>query len=134
MSESLRDGRGFTLIELLVSLAILAVALAVLFGAISASLDRTRKERDETLAASLVQSLLARADGEGAIAPGERSGVYSNGFHWRVVIRTQGNDDDIRARHVSAYLVRAIVSWRDGGQDWSRSLTALRLSPQKPPA
>jgi len=54
------DRRGFTLVELLVSLAILSVALAVLFGAISSSLDRTRKERDEASATSLVQSLLAR--------------------------------------------------------------------------
>ena len=53
----MNDRRGFTLVELLVSLAILSVALAVLFGAISSSLDRTRKERDDAAATSLAQSL-----------------------------------------------------------------------------
>src|SRR6266481_8457676 len=121
--------RGFTLVELLVSLAILSIALAVLFGAISNSLDRTRKERDEALAASLVQSLLTRAGAERPLDVGESSGVYSNGYHWRLVIRPYGAGDDAKAWPVTALLVRATVSWGDGEQERSRSLTALRLVP-----
>ncbi|MEJ1968867.1 MAG: type II secretion system protein [Rhizomicrobium sp.] len=59
-----RRADGFTLVELLVSLAILAVALSVLFGAVSSALDRTRKDRNDALASSLVQSLLERAGGD----------------------------------------------------------------------
>jgi len=125
--------RGFTLIELLVSLAILSVALGVLFGAISNSLDRVRKGRDETLATSLVQSLLARTGTERPLDIGETSGTYSNGYRWRLVIRAYGNDDDAKAHRMSAYLVRATVIWRDGDADHSRSLSALRLVPPKTP-
>ena len=126
--------RGFTLVELLVSLAILSIALGVLFGAISDSLDRVRKGRDETLATSLTQSLLARTGTERPLDIGETAGIYSNGTRWRLVIRPYGNEDDAKARRITAYLVRATVIWRDGDTDHSRSLTALRLvPPQKPP-
>ena len=120
--------RGFTLVELLVSLAILSVALAVLFGAISSSLDRTRKERDDAAATSLVQSLLARG------SAGEQAGEGSdaNGYRWRLAVMPYGGGDDTKARHVSAYLVRATVTWHEGAVDHSKSLTALRLVPLPP--
>jgi prepilin-type N-terminal cleavage/methylation domain-containing protein len=129
MSE--RRDRGFTLIELLVSLAILAIAFTVLFGAISQSLDRARKNRDDAVATSLVQSLLTSAGATKNLTPGETTGVYSNGFHWRLAVRPYGNADDAKAWKLSAHVVRATVSWPGG----ARSLSALRLipPPAKPP-
>ena len=121
------DERGFTLVELLVSLAILTIALAVLFGAISSSLDRTRRSRDDAVASSLVQSLLTRANA-GPVAPGDADGAYSNGFRWHLSVKRYGGTDDAKARHMSAYRVRATVSWPDG----ARSLSALRLVPPPP--
>ncbi|HEY4943387.1 MAG TPA: type II secretion system protein [Rhizomicrobium sp.] len=129
-----RHPRGFTLVELLVSLAILSIALAVLFGAISDSLDRARKGRNETLAASLVQSLLARAGSERAPDAGDASGVYSNGFRWRIVVSPYGSGDDAKARNILAFRIEATVSWRDGAQDHARTLTGLRLVPPKKPS
>ncbi|MEI9886380.1 MAG: prepilin-type N-terminal cleavage/methylation domain-containing protein [Rhizomicrobium sp.] len=122
------DRRGFTLVELLVSLAILSVALAVLLAAISSSLDRSRLGRDEALAQSLVQSLLARAGTEGPLRGGE--GVYAGGYRWRLAVTPYGGGDDAAARHMSAFLVRATVTW-DGR---TKSLSALRLVPLPPKA
>jgi len=125
-----RNAEGFTLVELLVSLAILAIALAVLFGAIGQSLDRVRRDKDEAVAAALVQSLLARAGAEPRLAAGATDGDYSNGFHWRLIVRPYGNTDDSKAWGMSAYSVSATVSWRGG----ERTLTTLRLVPPvKPP-
>jgi general secretion pathway protein I len=125
--------RGFTLVELLVSLAILSIALAVLFSAISASLDRVRIGRDEALASALVQSLLARAGADRPLGIGETSGTYSNGYHWDVVIRPYGANADSKAWRMTAYQVVATVSWRDGSQERARRLSALKLvAPKKP--
>jgi type II secretion system protein I len=125
----MNDQRGFTLIELLVSLAILTIALAVLFSTISTSLDRTRKSRNEAVAASLVQSLMARASVTPP-APGQTQGTYSNGFRWMLDVRPNGSAADAKATHMSAYQVRATVSWPEG----ARSLSALRLVPAPPKA
>ena len=119
----MNDRRGFTLVELLVSLAILSVALAVLFGAISSSLDRTRKERNDAAATSLVQSLLAR--GSAGEQAGE--GTDTNGYRWRLAVTPYGTADDAKARHVQAFLVRASVTWDEGHQTRMKTLTALRL-------
>ena len=131
MSEAARDEGGFTLIELLVSLAILAVALSVLFSAIAGSLARSRVSHDETLATSLVQSLLARAGTEWPLHQGETTGAYSNGFRWRLLVRPYAGDEDRKAWHVSAYVVDAIVVWQDGSQTRSEALETLRIVPPK---
>ena len=107
------------------SLAILSVALAVLFGAISSSLDRTRKDRNDAAATSLVQSLLAR--GSAGEQTGE--GIDANGYRWRLAVTPYGTIDDAKARHASAFLVRASVSWEEGHQTRTKTLTALRLAP-----
>jgi general secretion pathway protein I len=120
---------GFTLVEMLVALAILTIALAVLFGAISDSLDRVKRAKDEAVAASLAQSLLARADAANPMRAGDASGTYTNGFHWRLVVKRYGNADDTKAWKMSAYAIRATVSYPHG----DRTLSALRLvAPEKP--
>ncbi|HEX4303130.1 MAG TPA: type II secretion system protein [Rhizomicrobium sp.] len=129
-----KSQRGFTLVELLVSLAILSVALAVLFGAISSSLDRVRVGRDDALASALVQSLIARAGTERPLAPGEASGTYSNGYRWDLLVRPYGSDADAKAWRMTAYQIVATVSWRDGADSHARRLTALKFVPPKKPA
>ena len=97
---------------------------------IDLSLDRVRRDKDEAVAAALVQSLLARAGAEPRLAAGATDGDYSNGFHWRLIVRPYGNTDDSKAWGMSAYSVSATVSWRGG----ERTLTTLRLVPPvKPP-
>jgi prepilin-type N-terminal cleavage/methylation domain-containing protein len=128
MNRGARE-EGFTLVELLVSLAILAVALGVLFGAISDALDRTRKDRDDALAGSLAQSLLARAGIERSLRAEDLNGTYANGMRWRLSIAPYGSTDDAKAWPVAAFVVRATVSWTDNSQTHSKTLSTLRLLP-----
>lgn len=125
----MNDERGFTLVELLVSLAILAIALAALFGAISDSLDRVRRDRSDGAATALAQSLLDRAGIELPLRSGEgEAGAY----RWTLTVRPYGDGDDAKAWHTNAQLVRATVRWRDGALTRSRSLLALKLVPVPP--
>ncbi len=124
-----RRQRGFTLVEVLVSLAILAVALAVLLGAISASLDRTRKNRDEALAISLVQSLIAKAQTRPTLSAGRTDGAYSNGYRWQLDVTRLGNAADWKAWQTGALRITATVTWQEGSTVQSRSLAAIRIVP-----
>lgn len=130
--SKLHSQRGFTLVELLVSLAILAVALGVLFTSISGALDRARESKNEMVATSLVQSLIARAGTERTLQDGTTSGAYTNGFAWRLRVSPYGDDDDRKAWQVAAYVVEASVSWRHGNDTHTRRLTTLRIvAPEK---
>jgi hypothetical protein len=63
----------------------------------------------------------------------EADGVYPNGFRWQLLFRPYGDDSDAKAWHSSAYIVKAIVSWRDGSQPHARTLTGLRIVPPPSP-
>jgi type II secretion system protein I len=126
----MNDARGFTLVELLVSLAILAVALAVLMGAISDSLDRVRRDRGDGAALSIAQSLLDRAGTDQPLRAAE--GEETGGYRWSLSVSPYGNADDAKAWNVTARLVRATVRWRDGAQIRTRSLLALKLLAPSP--
>jgi general secretion pathway protein I len=130
-SRSMNDARGFTLVELLVALAILAVALGVLLGAISDSLDRVRRDRSDGTALALAQSLLDRAGTERPLVPGISEGDAAEGFHWSLDVTSYGSSADSKAWGITAYLVRATVRWKDGATLRARSLLALRLVPPK---
>ena len=129
MNSRRNSESGFTLVELLVSLAILAVALGVLFTAISGALDRARESRDEMVATSLVQSLLARAGTERSLESGTTGGTYTNGFRWQLRVSPYGDDDDRKAWQAAAFVVEASVSWQHGNGTQTRRLTTLRIVP-----
>ena len=76
---------GFTLVELLIALAIVGLSMAVTLKVISDNLDRSRRARDEAVAASLVQSLLARSEA-GAPQPGVSGGTLGGGYSWRLQV------------------------------------------------
>ncbi len=117
-----RTESGFTLAEMLVALAIAALSMSVLFKLISADLDRTRQARDEAVAASLLQSLLA--GNSASPAPGSTQGS-ANGYAWRVDI---AHDSEAAPNlPVDAVSIAATVSWRDGGRIRSRTLSTVRV-------
>jgi general secretion pathway protein I len=124
---------GFTLIEVIVALAILAVALGVLFHVISDALDRARENRNEMAATSLAQSLLARTGSEWPLQEGEHSGSYSNGFRWRLQVTHYGSAPDRDAWGAQGFAVKATIQWRDGNETRSRTLSTLRLAPLPAP-
>lgn len=116
--------RGFTLLESLVALAILAIALAAVLRATSASTSHVDALRQRLLADWVAQNRLALHAGRGDWLPvGSQQGEESQAglkFVWQEIISTTPNPAFRRIevsvapaespqnalRHLSAYLVQ----------------------------
>jgi general secretion pathway protein I len=86
MREGRKNGEaGFTLVEVIVALAILALSLSVLLGAISNTAWRSAQAEKLVRAGLLGQSLLARVGTEIPMREGETIGEFSGGFRWRLI-------------------------------------------------
>jgi type II secretion system protein I len=114
---------GFTLVETLVALAIVGLSSAVLFKVISDNLDRTRRMRDDALAMSRVESLLAQAT---AGTPRAMHGSFQDGSVWQVDV-TPALGAGQRDWPVDAVHVAAAVTWQENGLTRTRRLTTLRV-------
>lgn len=119
-----RSQRGFTLLESLVALAILAIALAAVLRATSASTNHVDALRLRLLADWVAQNRLALHAGRGDWLPvGAQQGVEAQAgmkFIWNEKISStpnpafrrievsvaQENDPQHALRHLSGYLVQ----------------------------
>jgi general secretion pathway protein I len=122
--------RGFTLIEMIVSLAILSIALGVLFAAFSQDMTRQRLTEDETAARVEAQSVLARSLADPPRAPGRASGETADGLRWTLSVAPYGGIEDQKAWAFTPMQVTARVDWSVDGRDRSLSLTTLRAMPR----
>lgn len=125
--------RGFTLIEVLVAFAILALALGVLLQVFSGGLKNARVSQAYTTAALLAESKLAAVGAEEPLAEGQSAGRFDDRFQWRVDVRPYeeaggSSAADPDAWPVSAFEVAVTVSWDEGDEERSVSLSTLRLA------
>ena len=116
---------GFTLIEMIVSLAILSIALGVLFASFSRDMDRQALDREQMQARLLAQSLLAERAGGSDLTSGVTRGLSQSGMAWRVTVEPFGTDEDRKAWRFAPARVTARVQWFDG-RVRTVSLTTLR--------
>jgi general secretion pathway protein I len=123
---------GFTLVEVIVALAILSTSLSVLLGIVSTGLLRTSSAERMAEAGSLAQSLLAEVGTRYPIGPGERSGEYADGYHWRLNLQPVGSDTEWEQRSVGLYEVSADIEWEDGEDRRSFRLNTLRIGVRAP--
>lgn len=122
--------RGFTLIEVLVALAIVALALSVIFTGFSVGLRGRRTAEDYEQATMLAQSKL---NAVGVVAPlqqGKTSGEFNDRYRWTVTVKPYeekgGTESDTSQDR--ALVVVVTVSWNDANHERSVSLQTLRLA------
>lgn len=119
---------GFMLIEVIVGMAIVSMAFAYGFPALSESLGRLRRDQDAAEAVSLARSTLARVGQDIALRTGETGGRTDDGFEWQVTAAPYDGVAVSPAAGVAGYSVRVTVSWRDRGRVRDLSLTTVRLA------
>lgn len=121
------NAAGFTLIEVIAALAILSVAVGVLFATLSDGFFNQNKARGLAQASSLAQSILARAGTEFLLQPGVQSGEESNGLRWKLSIMPYGTPADREAWPVDAFEINVEVFVNDQSREPVFSLKTLRL-------
>jgi prepilin-type N-terminal cleavage/methylation domain-containing protein len=128
-----RDARagGFTLLEVTVALAIAALGMTLLLGAVSRGLGNTETAFRYLEATRRAQSHLAEIGVTSALTPGTNSGDDGGGFSWRTRIsepdiqRTApGKPDD---KPLALYTVEASIRWQVDGDEREVSLQSKRL-------
>jgi general secretion pathway protein I len=123
-----RTDEGFTLIEVVVALAILGMALTLLFAIFSQSLSRERKNEIRGQERALAQSLLQRA----LLEPvRNESGTSDDGLVWQVVYAPYGSQDDTRSWSNSAWQLTVVVGDNSGANN-RVTLRTLRLGAKEP--
>jgi prepilin-type N-terminal cleavage/methylation domain-containing protein len=118
---------GFTLIEMIVSLAILGIALGVLFAGFSQVLDRQRLNDAQMRARLLATSLLDETTAAGDLKPAVKKGITADGLAWSVAITPYGDADDQKAWRFTPAHVTVTVTWSLDGQ--SHDVTLRTLAP-----
>ena len=123
--------RGFTLIEVLVALAVLALALGVLFQIFSTGLNNSRVAEAYAKATLLAQSKLASLGIEEPLGEAENTGRFDEQFGWRVDVQSHGREERPvgQVAPLNSYEVVVTVYWGETDEERSVSLTTLRLAP-----
>ena len=123
--------RGFTLIEVLVALAVLALALGVLFQIFSTGLNNSRVAEAYAKATLLAQSKLASLGIEESLGEGENTGRFDEQFGWRVDVLSHEQEERPvdQVAPLKSYEVVVTVYWGETDEERSVSLTTLRLAP-----
>lgn len=83
----MRRARGFSLLEILVAFTLLAVALAVLMQVFSRGVNNADLADRYAKANMLAESMLESIGSEIALAEGESSGEFADGYSWRASIK-----------------------------------------------
>jgi len=121
---------GFTLIEVLVALLVLVLVLPPLLRIFSQGLTTTYASGDYAEAATVAESLLARAGATTPLVPGQDRGTQAGRYDWTLTIRPYTGDETVDARAPLALMeVVADVSWSRGPFSRSLTLKTLRLVP-----
>ncbi len=131
---------GFSLLEVLIALLIAGIALGTVFQAAAETMRATTTSARYQQAVSRAVSHL---DGAGAnLTVGEQEGDDGGGFHWHILVRpiaSTGKQDasgkavpNTEGLVVTLSTVEVAITWRDGRQNRSVSLTSRRLLTSAP--
>ncbi len=113
----MRSQRGYTLIEVIVAFALLALALALLLGALSGGARQVRNAGEISRATLHAQSLLAVQGVAAPLRPQREQGEFEGGhYHWTLDVAPyadpqQPPDAPLQPGAPSLLQLTLVVSW-----------------------
>lgn len=119
---------GFLLIEVVVALAIVAMAFAYGFRALSGSLDRLSRDHNSTAALLLAQSTLDRVGYDIAVRQGDISGSTRDGYSWSIEMAPYASAPVPVDNVLIGYVVRVTVGWKERSNTRQVQLSTIRLA------
>jgi general secretion pathway protein I len=128
--KSARRQRGFTLIEVLIALAILSVAMVVLYGVMGDAAYRLARAHAESVAVAIARSKLEEV---GVTIPpivGDVSGTAQGGYAWELSIALHGTPEERVAWPAALIEASVTVEWSDGGGKRSINVRTLKVMPK----
>jgi general secretion pathway protein I len=111
LSNEMKE-KGFTLLEVMVALAVLSVALVVLFSQQATSISRGNEARIVTKATLLAQERMAGLLAEGRLSMGTEEGEVKDSipsFKWRELVE-EGSIEGMKRLTV-------VVLWKEGERE-----------------
>lgn len=123
----LKRSQGFSLLELLVAIAIMGMAMGLLYRASGGSARSVGQAEASQRAGIVLESLLSARDA--VPETGVNESGRTAGFEWAVRSEPWAQGADIDPRAVPLHRVFMSVRWLDG-ERW-RQLEAVTLLPQR---
>lgn len=119
---------GFTLLETLVALAVLAVALGVIYQIFGTSLRNMQYSRDYSYAQMLAESKLSELSKGVPVKAGTWGGDFNNKYSWVMDVAQLPAVSEEEGDAVDKYRVDFVVSWSTGNNQRTISLQTYRLA------
>lgn len=122
--------RGFTLLEVLVALALLGIALVVIFQLFSANLHAVASSEDYVAAVSKAESLMREVLALEEFEEEAWSDRTEDGYQYEVAVEKSAEK---RTELLNAELwnVKLKLRWQQGAKNRSITLTTLRVMEKK---
>ncbi|HEX7111150.1 MAG TPA: prepilin-type N-terminal cleavage/methylation domain-containing protein [Mizugakiibacter sp.] len=121
--------RGFSLLELVAALALFAVASAVLYGTLAASLHGGERAAEVSTATLWGESLLDTLGADEPLRSGVREGRFDRRYQWRLTVAPWQAPQAAASplpSPVALYRVELEVSWRGAAGPQQLRFSTLR--------
>lgn len=128
VNSSVCKQNGFTLLETLVALAVLAIALGVIYQIFGTSLRNMQYSRDYSYAQMLAESKLSELSKGVPVKAGTWGGDFNNKYSWVMDVAQAPATSEDGGDVVDKYRVDFVVRWSAGNSQRTISLRTYRLA------
>ena len=120
--------QGFSLLETLVALAVLAIALGVIYQIFGTSLRNMQYAKDYSYAQMLAESKLSELSKGIPVKEGAYGGDFNDKYSWQMDVAPLPVVSDDGADEVNKFRVDFSVRWNSGGRQQMITLRTYRLA------